>query len=106
MKEAAPAAPVQTPAIVAPVVPAPATIAAPTDGKVGVAACDEYLDVYRGCIPSLGEQDRPHHTKVVEQLAVAWAQARSDTKVADTLTETCTSARAASKVALPDCKGW
>lgn len=105
---AQPVAPV-TPAIVDAVAVTPAPTPAPVkpaEGKIGVAACDEYLDLYRGCIPSLQEQDRPHHDEVVEQLAVAWAQARGDTKVADTLADTCTSARAASKVSLPDCKGW
>jgi hypothetical protein len=105
---AAPAAPVVPAAPVAPVGPAPeapaAVVAVAPDGKVGVAACDEYLEVYRGCIPSLKAEERGHHDKVVEQLAAAWGQAHKDPKVADSLVDTCTSTRAASKVALPDCK--
>jgi hypothetical protein len=89
--------------VAAPVVPmaAPVVVA---DGKVGVAACDEYLEAYRGCIDSLERGFQEPHRKVVEQLAASWRIARADEKVAGTLEGTCGSTRAASKLSLPSCK--
>ena len=81
-------------------------VAAVPDGKVGVAACDEYLDAYQGCVAGLREEDRASHLKVIAQQRAAWAVARADTKLGETLADTCAASRAASKVALPECKGW
>lgn len=96
----------EVPAEVAPVVPVAAE-AAPVvvaEGKIGVAACDEYLDAYRGCIDSLGKEFQESHRKVIEQLAASWRVAKADDGVAGTLAGTCGSTRAASKLSLPTCK--
>jgi hypothetical protein len=79
---------------------------APVDdtGPLGVAACDEYIAAYRACVAELPEDTREHHTKVVDGQRKAWGQAKADTKRAAGLADGCTAARAAAKLALPDCK--
>jgi hypothetical protein len=89
--------------VVAPAVPVAAPVVV-ADGKIGVAACDEYLEAYRGCIDSLERGFQEPHRKVVEQLAASWRIAKADDKVAGTLEGTCGSTRAASKLSLPTCK--
>lgn len=102
-----PAAPEPAKASEAPkVAPEPAAPVVPDTGPLGVAACDEYLAAYRTCIEGLAADARESHTKVVEGQRAAWGKAKADAKVASTLQGACTAARAAAKVALPDCKGW
>lgn len=86
--------------------PEPAAPAVPDTGPLGVAACDEYIAAYRKCIDTLAIDARASHTTVVDGQRAAWGKAKADAKVASTLPDACTAARAAAKVALPDCKGW
>lgn len=86
--------------------PEPAAPVVPDTGPLGVAACDEYLAAYRTCIEGMAADARDSHTKVVDGQRAAWGKAKADAKVASTLPDACTAARAAAKVALPDCKGW
>lgn len=81
-------------------------VAVPDDGPLGVAACDEYVAAYRECIKGLTAIAQESHAKVVDGQRAAWGKAKADAKVASTLPDACTAARAAAKVALPDCKGW
>lgn len=106
-----PAASTLTPAPATPVVDPPKSTPEPApvvvdDGPLGVAACDEYLAVYRACIGEfLPEDTRAAHTAVVDGQRRAWGRAKADAKTAGTLTDACTAARAAAKLALPVCKG-
>lgn len=84
----------------------PPEVAVVPDGFIGVEACDDYLNAYAGCVAGLREDDRAAHLEVIAQQRAAWIVARADTKLATTLADTCAASRAASEVALPDCKGW
>lgn len=100
---------VPAPVVAAPVVEVAKFEAAPAVAKVEVqleAGCAEYLASYRRCIAEMAKADAPAHTTVVEQMEASWKLAQADTKVAGTLAATCSSARAASKLALPECKHW
>ncbi len=108
----APAAKVEVvpaPVVAAPVVEVAKVEAAPVVAKVEVqleAGCAEYLASYRRCIAEMAKADAPAHTRVVEQMEASWKLAQADAKVAGTLAGTCSAARAASKLALPECKHW
>lgn len=100
---------VPAPVVAAPVVEVAKVEAAPAVAKVEVqleAGCAEYLASYRRCIAEMAKADAPAHTTVVEQMEASWKLAQADAKVAGTLAGTCSSARAASKLALPECKHW
>lgn len=81
-------------------------VAAPVvdDGPLAIAACDEYTAAYRACIAGMPDDAREAQMKVVDGQRAAWGAAKRDAKVAGTLPEACASAKAAAKVALPDCK--
>lgn len=96
--------PAKTPPVEAPKAEPEPIAAVPDTGPLGVPACDEYVEAYRGCIKGLVAIAQESHTKVVDGQRAAWGKAKADAKVAATLPDACTAARAAAKVALPDCK--
>lgn len=102
---AAPAPGVEQAPVVKPeVVPEVAPVVAAVEVRLE-AGCAEYLASYRQCIAEMGAEGATH-AKVVEQQEASWKLAQVDPKVAGTLAEACSSARAASKLALPACKHW
>lgn len=99
-------APVQAaPTVIVTPPPSPSTAPVVLLGPIGVAACDEYVDVYRQCIADVVRApDRSAHTSVLDGQRLAWAQIAADPARSPELAGACQAARVAAKVAMPRCR--
>ena len=79
--------------------PPPVTAPAPP-AKIGVAACDDYVDRYRTCIKDLVPAiEKERHGQVVDAQRATWLAAAADPKLSAGLADECGAAVEAARVA-------
>lgn len=76
------------------------------EAPIGVEVCDAYVADYRRCVETLPVEERAAHAEVIAGQRVAWARAQGDPSRVGELAEACAAARAAARVALPQCRPW